>query len=121
MANHQRKKQQHLMSRKQRVRAVIRGTAKRPRLSVYRSNKAVFAQLIDDDKGQTLAHAKESDLKKEQLKQSKQERAKAIGALLAERAKEVKVTNVVFDRGGRAYHGRVRAVAEGAREAGLEV
>ena len=92
--------------------------AERPRLSVFRSNRGVFAQLIDDDKGHTIAHVSwvESDLKK----LTGGEQAKKAGELLASRAKDAGITSCVFDRGGYRYHGRVQALAEGAREGGLE-
>jgi large subunit ribosomal protein L18 len=106
------------LRRRRRVRAKIRGTAKRPRLSVFRSNKGLFAQLIDDNAGKTVAAVNwiEPDLRK----LGSAEQAKRAGELLAERAKAAGVETCVFDRGGYRYHGRVRALAEGAREAGLE-
>ena len=100
------------------MRAKIRGTAERPRLSVFRSNRGVFAQLIDDTSGSTVAAVNwiEPDLRK----LGPMEQAKKAGELLAERAKEAGVETCVFDRGGYRYHGRVRALAEGAREGGLK-
>jgi large subunit ribosomal protein L18 len=92
------------------------GTVDRPRLAVYRSNRHVYAQLIDDSAGRTLVAA--SSLKDSNGGDPK-ERAKSVGKTLAQRAKEAGVTQVTFDRGGFKYHGRVRAVAEGAREGGL--
>jgi large subunit ribosomal protein L18 len=108
---------QRRLRRRRRVRARVTGTAERPRLSVYRSNRGVFAQLIDDGKGQTVAAVNwiEPDLRK--LTASDQ--AKRAGELLAERAKAAGVESCVFDRGGYQYHGRVKALAEGAREGGL--
>ena len=110
-------KRQARLRRRRRVRARVVGTAERPRLSVYRSNRGVFAQLIDDSKGHTVAAVNwiEPDLRK--LKASEQ--AKKAGELLAERAKSAGVKTCVFDRGGYQYHGRVKALAEGAREGGL--
>lgn len=110
-------KPQKRLRRRRRVRARISGTAQRPRLSVYRSNRGVFAQLIDDTKGHTIAAVNwiEPDLRK--LTASDQ--AKKAGELLAERGKAAGVETCVFDRGGYQYHGRVKAVAEGAREGGL--
>jgi large subunit ribosomal protein L18 len=110
-------KQQARLRRRRRVRAKVRGSAERPRLSVFRSNRGIQAQLIDDDAGRTLAAVNwvEADLK--ELKPTEQ--AQRAGALLAERAKEAGVETCVFDRGGYLYHGRVRALAESAREAGL--
>jgi large subunit ribosomal protein L18 len=105
------------LRRRRRVRAQVSGTAERPRLSVYRSNRGIFAQLVDDRAGHTLAAVNwtESDLRK----LSPMDQAKRAGELLAERAKEAGVETCVFDRSGYRYHGRVRALAEGAREGGL--
>ena len=105
------------LRRRRRVRAKITGTAERPRISVFRSNRGVFAQLIDDTSGRTLAAVNwtEDDLKT----LPRMEQATKAGALLAERAKAAGVDTAVFDRGGYRYHGRVKALAEGAREAGL--
>jgi large subunit ribosomal protein L18 len=111
-------KPQHRLRRRRRVRARIRGNADRPRLSVYRSNRGVFAQLIDDDTGRTLAAA--SWTEPELRKLDSMEQAKRAGTLLAERAKAAGVETCVFDRGGYRYHGRVAAIAEGAREGGLK-
>jgi large subunit ribosomal protein L18 len=110
-------RQQARLRRRRRVRAKVRGSAERPRLSVFRSNKGVQAQLIDDDAGRTVAAINwtESDLRG--LKP--EEQAKKAGQLLAERAKSAGIESCVFDRGGYLYHGRVRALAESAREAGL--
>ncbi|MGI9021263.1 MAG: 50S ribosomal protein L18 [Solirubrobacterales bacterium] len=111
-------KPQKRLRRRRRVRAKVRGSAERPRLSVFRSNRGVFAQLIDDDKGHTLAAVSwiEPDLKE----LAPGDQAKKAGELLASRAKEAGVATCVFDRGGYRYHGRVRALADGAREGGLE-
>ena len=105
------------LKRRRRVRAKVRGSAERPRISVFRSNRGIFAQLIDDDSGRTLASVNwtESDLRG--LKPMEQ--AAKAGELLAERAKAAGIESVVFDRGGYQYHGRVKALAEGAREGGL--
>ncbi len=110
--------QQRRTRRRRRVRAKVRGSAERPRLSVYRSNRGLFAQLIDDEAGHTIAQASwtEGDLR--ELTGS--ERAKKAGELIAQRAKEAGVQTCVFDRGGYRYHGRVAALADGAREGGLE-
>ncbi|MBX4205607.1 50S ribosomal protein L18 [Candidatus Microgenomates bacterium] len=102
--------------RKRRIRAKISGTAKTPRLSVFRSDRYIYAQIIDDTKGITLVSA--SDMKLE--KGTKMEKAMAIGEEIAKKAKEKKIKKVIFDRNGFAYHGRIKAVAEGARKAGLE-
>ncbi len=104
-----------------RVRKSVTGTAERPRLSVYRSTNHIYAQLIDDTKGVTLASAStlEKSVKAEIAGKTKREAAKVVGKLAAERAKEKGIETVVFDRGGYLYTGRVQAVADGAREAGL--
>ena len=111
-------KPQRRLRRRRRVRARIRGSAERPRLSVYRSNRGVFAQLIDDDAGRTVASA--SWTEPELRKLGSMEQAKRAGQLLAERAKAAGVETCVFDRGGYRFHGRVAAIAEGAREGGLK-
>jgi len=105
------------LKRRRRVRAKIRGSAERPRISVFRSNRGLFAQLIDDDAGRTLASVSWTEAELRDLKPMDQ--AKRAGALLAERAAAAGVQEAVFDRGGYQYHGRVRALAEGAREGGL--
>jgi large subunit ribosomal protein L18 len=110
-------KRERRTRRRRRVRAKIRGTADRPRLSVYRSNRGVFAQLIDDDAGVTVASVAWMEPELREL--GSMEQAKRAGAVLAERAKEAGVETCVFDRSGYRFHGRVRALAEGAREAGL--
>jgi|SRR5689334_5354104 len=110
-------KRQARLRRRRRVRARVSGTAERPRLSVYRSNRGIFAQLIDDRGGHTLAAV--NWIEPELRKLSAAEQAKRAGELLAERAKAAGVESCVFDRGGYQYHGRVRALAEGAREGGL--
>jgi large subunit ribosomal protein L18 len=111
-------KPQRRMRRRRRVRAKVRGSAERPRLSVYRSNRGVFAQLVDDDSGRTVAGV--SWTEDELRKLGRFEQSKRAGELLAERAKSAGVEACVFDRGGYRYHGRVRALAEGAREGGLK-
>ena len=104
--------------RRRRVRGKVSGTAERPRLAVFRSNLGISAQLIDDLGGKTVAAASWQQLKK--FKGSKSEQANEVGKLLAANAKQAGVETVVFDRGGYLYHGRVKALAEGAREGGLE-
>jgi len=101
-----------------RVRKKITGTAARPRLSVYRSNKSIYAQIIDDLTGHTLTSASSVEEAVEKT-MNKSEQAKAVGKILAERATQLNISAVVFDRGGYLYHGRVKALADGAREAGL--
>jgi large subunit ribosomal protein L18 len=110
-------KRQQRLRRRRRVRARVVGTAERPRLSVYRSNRGIFAQLIDDAQGATLAAV--NWVEPELRKLSASEQAKRAGVILAERAKAAGIETCVFDRGGYKYHGRVRALAEGAREGGL--
>jgi large subunit ribosomal protein L18 len=104
--------------RHRRVRGKVAGTAERPRLAVFRSNHGISAQLIDDQSGRTLAAATWQQLKKS-FKGAKTEQAKEVGKLLAANAKKANVERCVFDRGGYLYHGRVKALAEGAREGGL--
>ena len=105
--------------RHKRVRAKISGTAARPRLCVFRSAKHIYAQLIVDEKGKTLAAVSNQELKK--VKNAKKvEIAKEVGKLIAEKALKKKIKEVVFDRGWYKYHGRVKAIAEGAREGGLQ-
>jgi large subunit ribosomal protein L18 len=101
-----------------RVRSKVRGTAERPRLSVFRSNRAIWAQVIDDRQGHTLVSASSTQLGEKGL--NKKDAAAKVGLLLAERAKAAGVERVVFDRGPYLYHGRVKALADGAREGGLE-
>ena len=110
-------REQARLRRRRRVRAKIRGSAERPRLSVFRSNRGIQAQLIDDVNGHTVAAVNwlEGDLKS----LGRMDQAKRAGELLAERAKAAGVESCVFDRGGYRYHGKVRALAEGAREGGL--
>lgn len=110
-------KNQKNIRRHARVRSTISGTAACPRLSVFRSNRGMFLQLIDDLAGVTLASASTLELK---TKAKKIDLGKELGLLIATKAKAVKVTKVVFDRSSYKYHGRVKAVAEGAREGGLE-
>ena len=103
--------------RHRRVRKRIAGTPERPRLAVFRSNRHIYAQLIDDRAARTLASASDGEV----TDGDKTARAKATGKLLAERAKQAGIADVVFDRGGRLYHGRVAALADGAREGGLKI
>jgi large subunit ribosomal protein L18 len=108
---------QRRLKRRRRVRAKVRGTAERPRIAVFRSNRGIFAQLIDDDAGRTLAAVNWTEAELRSLKPMEQ--AARAGALIAERAQAAGVDTAVFDRGGYRYHGRVKALAEGAREGGL--
>ena len=111
------------LRRHRRVRARVSGTSKRPRLAVFRSSKHIVAQLIDDTAQQTLAAASDQELKRvTAVKGASKQMAKAaaVGALVAERAKKAGISEAVFDRGGFAYHGRVKALAESARKDGLK-
>ena len=103
-----------------RIRKKIKGTAERPRLAVYRSNKEIYAQLIDDDAGHTLCAASSRDEQGKTLTGTKSDRAKEVGKILAQRAVEKGLKSVSYDRGGNLYHGRIKSLAEGAREGGLE-
>lgn len=102
------------------IRKKIRGTVERPRLSVYRSNKDIYVQLIDDITGVTLAAASSTQKEIQSEKVNKVEKAKLVGKAIGEKAKQSGITVVVFDRGGYLYHGRVKSLADGAREAGLQ-
>lgn len=113
------KKQLRRNSIRTRIRRTIKGTADRPRLSIFRSNKQIYAQLIDDINGITLAAASSAS-KELDLKANKVAIANAVGKAIAEKAKSTGISAVVFDRGGYLYHGRVKALADGAREGGLQ-
>lgn len=104
-----------------RIRKRVSGTTASPRLSVFRSNKEIYAQIVDDTKGTTLAAASSRDKALADSKGTKIEKAKAVGAAIAEKAKAAGIEAVVFDRGGYLYHGRVKALADAAREAGLKL
>ena len=110
------KKEQRRIKIKFRIRKHVNGTAERPRLSVFRSNKQIYAQVINDVDGRTLASASSLGMEK----MPKIQQAEKVGALVAEKAKSAGIETVVFDRNGYLYHGRVAALAEAAREAGLE-
>ena len=105
---------------KKRIRKVVSGTTSSPRLSVYRSNADIYAQIIDDSTGKTLLAASSRDKDLSSSKGTKSEISKLVGKYVAEKAKEKGIEVVVFDRGGYLYHGRVKALAEGAREGGLK-
>ncbi|HMB65305.1 MAG TPA: 50S ribosomal protein L18 [Patescibacteria group bacterium] len=117
MVDIQKEKQLKRKRRQKRVRAKISGTAELPRLNVYRSNIGVFVQLIDDVNGRTLVSASNKEVK---AKGTKTEQSFEVGKLIAQKAQKAKIEKVVFDKGGFKYHGRIKAVAEGAREAGLQ-
>ncbi|MCL4353883.1 50S ribosomal protein L18 [Patescibacteria group bacterium] len=103
--------------RQRRTRAKIKGTQDKPRLTVFRSNISIYAQIINDDKGVTLVGISEKEI--EAKKVNKTEKAKELGLALAKKALEKKIKNVVFDKGSYSYHGRVKSLADGAREGGL--
>ena len=105
---------------KMRVRKIISGTTERPRMSVFRSNKQIYVQLIDDLKGNTLLAVSSTEGEAADEKMNKIEQAKKVGTRVAEKAKEAGIEQVVFDRNGYLYHGRVKALAEAAREGGLK-
>jgi large subunit ribosomal protein L18 len=104
--------------RQRRVRSRVQGTPDRPRLTVFRSNRSIYAQMIDDLKGGTLISASSTEIKESGLRKSQV--AEKVGELLAAKAKDKNINKVVFDRGGYLYHGRVKALAEGARKGGIE-
>ena len=116
------------IARKKRVRSKVSGSQNRPRVSVYRSNKHIYAQVIDDDKGKTVVSASDLELKsakktiegKSSTSSVKTNQAQSVGEILAKKALMKKVNKVVFDRSGYKYHGRVKALAEGARKGGLQ-
>lgn len=112
------------LQRRQKIRYSIRkkvvGTSQKPRLAVFRSNSEIYAQLIDDDKGNTLASASSRDKDISAQKGTPVEKGKLVGQAIARKAKDLGISAIVFDRGGNLYHGRVKSLAEGAREAGLQ-
>ncbi len=111
-------KQQKRLKRHKRIRAKIIGTADRPRLCVFRSARHIYAQLVNDQSGKTIAAVGDFEFKKNQGKKS--DKAREVGKLIAKKAKNLKVEKVIFDKGSFKYHGRVKAVADGAREEGLK-
>ncbi len=121
MADKNKSKEKRLLHRKWSVRAHLYGTAERPRLSVYRSSKHIYAQLIDDHEGKTLAASSSSsaEVRGELKNGGNVAAAQRVGLAIAQRAKAVGITKVAFDRGGRKYHGRVKALADAARKGGL--
>jgi large subunit ribosomal protein L18 len=122
MADKQKKKQKRLQRRKWSIRNHLAGTTERPRLSIYRSDKHIYAQVIDDLAGRTLASAASTngDVRGDLKTGANVEAAKRVGRAIAERAKAAGVAQVAFDRGGRKYHGRIKALADAAREGGLK-
>jgi len=118
MANKQIIKQAKVQRRKNRVRSKISGTAKRPRLNIFRSLKHTYAQLIDDKKGVTIASAKDSEIK--DAKGKKSEIAEKVGELIAKRAQDAGIKEIVFDKSSYKFHGRVKSIADGAKKGGLK-
>lgn len=118
----QKSREEQRKRRHRRVRVKVSGTAERPRLNVYRSLEHIYAQVIDDVNGHTLVSASTIDreVRARVQEQPKSEAAKIVGEVVAQRAKEAGINTVVFDRGGYQYHGRIKALADGAREGGLE-
>lgn len=116
--------QQGRLNRKSRIRKKVGGTGERPRLSVYKSVKHIYAQVIDDERGVTLAHASDLDVGlREELKAAKAKKSEVaakVGALIAKKCAAAQIEKIVFDRNGFPYHGRISAVADGARKAGLK-
>jgi large subunit ribosomal protein L18 len=104
-----------------RIRKKVAGSSDKPRLSVFRSNSEIYAQLIDDDNGKTIAAASSRDKDIAAQKVTKTEKSKLVGLAIARKATELGISKVVFDRGGNLYHGRVKAIAEAAREGGLQL
>jgi|SRR3989344_2338925 len=121
MVNIVQNKRLHRISRHKRVRARILGTAERPRVSVFKSNRHVFVQLIDDKSRETILSSKIVSGIKSKLKGTKIEKSEKVGEMLAEKAKEAGIKEAVFDRGGFKYHGRVKAIADGLRKGGLKI
>ncbi len=115
--NKEKIKKNKQIRRRGRIRVKVKGTAKRPRLSVFRSNKGMYLQLIDDNSGITLASAASSEVKKTDKKEVI---SFELGKIIAKKGLDKKIENVVFDRGGNKYHGRIKAAADGAREGGLK-
>jgi large subunit ribosomal protein L18 len=113
-------KQQLRIRRHKRIRALIKGTSKRPRVSVFKSNRHIFIQVIDDESGKTLLSSKVVSGSKGKSKGTKSEKATEIGKMIAEKAKAAGINEIVFDRGGYKYHGRVKALADALRTGGLK-
>lgn len=114
------KKEYRRLRIKQRIRKIVSGTTERPRMSVFRSNKQIYVQLIDDANGQTILSASSTEKELLDAKSNKIDQAKEVGKLVAKKAKDKGIENVVFDRNGYLYHGRIKSLAEAAREEGLK-
>jgi len=120
MKNDQKIKREKKQRRHKRKRAKIIGTKNRPRLSVFRSNAHLYCQLIDDEKGETLAFANDSEIKDQKTKTKKEEKSFLIGKLIAQKAQKKGIEKIVFDVGAYKYHGKIKSLAQGAREGGLK-
>lgn len=114
-------KQLNRISRHKRVRSRVLGTAKRPRVTIFRSNRHIFVQLVDDETRKTILSSKVVSVNKSKAKGNKSEKATEVGKAIAEKAKAAGINAAVFDRGGYKYHGRVKALAEGLRAGGLKI
>ena len=114
-------KRQHRLNRHKRVRAKIQGSSKRPRIAVFKSNRHIFVQFIDDGTGKTILSSKIISAKKSKIKENKTTKANSIGEMLATKGKELGITEAVFDRGGFKFHGRVKAVADGLKKGGIKI
>lgn len=114
-------KQQNRIKRHARVRAKVIGTGERPRVAVFKSNRNVFVQFIDDTTGKTILSSKIISASKSKIKGTKTDKAASIGTMLAEKAKELGINEAVFDRGGFKFHGRIKAVAEGLKKGGIKI
>ena len=119
--SHEKNKRTHRIKRHAWVRAKISGSAKRPRIAVFKSNRNVFVQFIDDTIGKTLLSSKIISTEKNKTKGSKTDKAGSMGEMLAGKAKELGINEVVFDRGGFKFHGRIKAVAEGLKKGGIKI
>jgi|SRR3989344_4512455 len=115
------KKQENRIRRHSRVRAKIMGTKERPRVAVFKSNKNVFVQFIDDTTGKTILSSKIVSATKDKTKETKTDKAGSVGEMLAEKAKELGISEAVFDRGGFKFHGRIKAVADGLKKGGIKM
>lgn len=114
-------KRQHRIMRHRRVRAKIIGTKEKPRVAVFKSNQHIFVQFIDDTVGKTILSSKVISVKKSKAKGSKTDKAHSIGEMLAVKAKELGITEAVFDRGGFKFHGRIKAIADGLKKGGIKI
>lgn len=114
-------KQRNRTRRHKRIRAIIKGTSKRPRVAIFKSNQHVFVQFIDDTAGKTIISSKIISAKKDKMKGTKTDKASLIGEMLAAKVKELGINEAVFDRGGFKFHGRVKAIADGLKKGGIKI